>query len=235
VDRFIQMPDGKRGLLECKTAHYDMQFKWANGAVPRHYELQVKHYMAVMNIDVAYIACLFSNNENDFVWRKIERDLDEEETTIMQLEHFWADYVLKREEPPLAEKPDMVLDMLRRYYGPADPSESEVFLDASFMPSLEQILALKREKQSADAEVRRLDSQIKSLYAPIVDRLGTACKGLCEDAHGNRITVTFNPTYRTGISKDNLSKLKAQYPDVYDDFVDTTESRIFKVIKSSNV
>ena len=53
-----------------------MQFKWANGSVPRHYELQVRHYMAVMNIDVAFIACLFSNNENDFVWQKIESDLD---------------------------------------------------------------------------------------------------------------------------------------------------------------
>ena len=35
--------------------------KWANGAVPRHYELQVRHYMSVMNIDVAFIACLFQD------------------------------------------------------------------------------------------------------------------------------------------------------------------------------
>ena len=89
VDRFVMLPDGRKAILECKTAHYDMQFKWANGSVPRHYELQVRHYMAVMNIDVAFIACLFSNNENDFVWQKIERDLDEEENTIMELEAFW--------------------------------------------------------------------------------------------------------------------------------------------------
>ena len=57
VDRFVTLPDGRKAILECKTAHYDMQFKWANGAVPRHYELQVRHYMSVMNIDVAFIAC----------------------------------------------------------------------------------------------------------------------------------------------------------------------------------
>ena len=51
VDRFIHLPNGDTGILECKTAHYDTQYLWANGAVPRHYELQVKHYMAVMNID----------------------------------------------------------------------------------------------------------------------------------------------------------------------------------------
>ena len=54
VDRFIHLPNGDIGILECKTAHYDTKYLWANGAVPRHYELQVKHYMAVMNIDVAY-------------------------------------------------------------------------------------------------------------------------------------------------------------------------------------
>lgn len=63
VDRFVTLPDGRKAILECKTAHYDMQFKWANGAVPRHYELQVRHYMSVMNIDVAFIACLFSNTQ----------------------------------------------------------------------------------------------------------------------------------------------------------------------------
>ena len=45
VDRFIHLPNGDTGILECKTAHYDTQYLWANGAVPRHYELQVKHYI----------------------------------------------------------------------------------------------------------------------------------------------------------------------------------------------
>ena len=106
VDRFVLLPDGRKAILECKTAHYDMQFKWANGAVPRHYELQVRHYMSVMNIDVAFIACLFSNNENDFVWQKIERDVEEEENTVLALEAFWNNHVLARVEPPLVEKPD---------------------------------------------------------------------------------------------------------------------------------
>ena len=174
VDRFVTLPDGRKAILECKTAHYDMQFKWANGAVPRHYELQVRHYMSVMNIDVAFIACLFSNNENDFVWQKIERDLDEEE----------------------------------------------------------EILALKEEKRALDAQVKALETRIKSLYAPIVEEMGTACKGTCEQG-GECFKVSYNPLYREGISKDRLSALRAQYPDIYDEFVDQTESRIFKVVKSA--
>lgn len=34
VDRFITLPNGEKAILECKTAHYDLRHKWANGAVP---------------------------------------------------------------------------------------------------------------------------------------------------------------------------------------------------------
>ena len=43
-----------------------------------------------------------------------------------------------------------------------------------------------------------------------------------------------NPQFRTGISKEKLSKLKAQYPELYEDFVDTTESRVFRLEKSAS-
>ena len=232
VDRFIDLPDGQKAILECKTAHYDTQYKWANDAVPRHYEMQVRHYMSVMNIDVAYIACLFSNSENDFVWRKIERDTDEEEATILQLKAFWENYVCRRVEPPMNEKPNLVLDALRRYYGPADKTMPPVTLGSEFLSNLEQVTALKKEKSELDAQVRRIDAQIKSAYAPIIEAMGTACTADFDDGTC-RFHVTFNPTYREGISKEKLSMLKAQQPDVYEQFVNTTESRVFKIKKIS--
>lgn len=231
VDRFIHMPDGSTAILECKTAHYDTQYLWANDGVPRHYELQVRHYMSVMNIDVAYIACLFSNSEKDFVWRKIERDLDEEENTILQLQDFWTRYVCNRVEPPLNEKPDMVLDALRRYYGPADTSAPRMTIAASFIPALEQIILLKAEKSDLESRVRKLDSQIKAIYAPVAELMGPTCAATCADKNVS-FNITFNPQYRAGVSKDKLSVLKAQYPDIYEEFVDTTECRIFKLTKS---
>lgn len=232
VDRFIHLPSGEIALLECKTAHFDTQFLWANGAVPRHYELQVRHYMAVMNINVAYIACLFSNSENDFVWRKIERDLDEEENTILQLQDFWNRYVINRVEPPLTEKPDMVLAALSRYFGPANKNAPTVTVGAEFIPALENLLAMKAQKKDLDAKARALDGQIKRAYAPIAELMGTACNAVCEN-NGVKYQISFDPSYREGIPKDGLSKLRAQHPEVYEDFVQTTESRIFKLTKIS--
>lgn len=46
----------------------------ADDGIPENYVLQVRHYMAVMNIKKAYIACLYGNNENEFVYRFLERD-----------------------------------------------------------------------------------------------------------------------------------------------------------------
>lgn len=44
-----------------------------------------------------------------------------------------------------------------------------------------------------------------------------------------KYVVTYNPIYRTTIDKKGLEKLKVQHPDVYDDYVQTTESRRFAV------
>ena len=233
VDRFIHLPNGDQGLLECKTAHYDTQFLWANDAVPRHYELQVKHYMSVMNINVAYIACLFSNSENDFVWRKIERDLDEEESTIQQLQYFWEHYVLNRIEPPLTEKPDMVLAALSRFYGPANQVLAPAILfGPEYASVLDSIMAMKQQKQDLEAQARKLDTQIKQAYAPIVELMGPSSVAFCEQ-NGLKYSITYNPKYREGVPKEKLSILKAQHPDIYDEFVKTSESRIFKVEKTN--
>ena len=94
----------------------------------------------------------------------------------MELEAFWRNHVLARVEPPLVEKPDAVLESLRRYFGPADKSEPSVDLDCKFLGSLKEILNLKEEKKVIDAQSKALETRIKSLYAPIVEQMGTACK-----------------------------------------------------------
>ena len=66
----------------------------------------------------------------------------------------------------------------------------------------------------------------------IADLMGTACSARC-DGNGVSFKISFSPQFRTGISKDKLSQLKAQYPELYDDYVDTTESRVFKLVKSA--
>ena len=57
VDYFIRFPDGSIGILECKTCNYNAKDKWADDGIPENYVLQVRHYLAVMNMNKAYLSC----------------------------------------------------------------------------------------------------------------------------------------------------------------------------------
>ena len=71
---------------------------------------------------------------------------------------------------------------------------------------------------------------MKEAFAGIVEELGVSCSGILKDGPVEYL-VSYNPAYRTGIDKKGLERLKVQYPDVYDDYVNTTESRRFSVKK----
>ena len=69
---------------------------------------------------------------------------------------------------------------------------------------------------------------MKQSYLGIVEELGASCGGTLSDGTTEYL-ISYNPAYRTGIDKKGLEKLKIQHPDIYDDYVTTTESRRFSV------
>ena len=234
VDFFIDFPDGSKGILECKTTNYNCMVterdldKWANDSTPVNYEYQGRHYMAVMNIDKMYFACLYGNNENEFFIRCMERDLDIEEDLIAEEEFFWTENVGKGVEPPYTEKPDLVLESIRKHCGPADKDADAVKLDRKYLASIEKYMALKEQKAQHEGEAKKLDEKMKEAYAEIVEKMGTSCTGVLRNG-SEEYVVSYNPAYRTGIDKKGLERLKVPHPDVYDDYVNTTESRRFSV------
>lgn len=228
VDFFIEFPDGSLGILECKTTNYNCQDKWENDSVPINYEYQGRHYMSVMNISKMYFACLYGNNENEFIIRYMERDLELEEEFIAEEEFFWKEQVEKKAEPPYNEKPDLVLESIRKHYGPADKDADEVKLSQKHLTSIRNYMELKQKKSQIDSESRKLEERMKESYMEIVEELGVSCLGVLKDGNTEYV-VTYNPAYRTGIDKKSLEKLKIHHPDIYDDYVSTTESRRFAV------
>ena len=230
VDYFVQKPNGKRGVLECKTSSFMAKDRWADDGIPRHYEVQGKHYLSVTNLDFCAFACLFGNSEGDFLMREIGRDLEEEEMTILELAHFWQDFISANVEPPYTESGDLVLESIRRYQGKADPSLPQITLSASDALRLEQYLKLREEKQALDKRGRELEKEIKGVYAPIVDRMGQACAAICTDGK-TEYRVTYKPTSKTSIKKDELERLRLDHPDIHDQYATTSESRSFAVKK----
>lgn len=228
VDYFVQKPNGKRGVLECKTSSLMAKDRWADDGIPRHYEVQGKHYLSVTNLDFCAFACLFGNSEGDFLMREIGRDLEEEEMTILELAHFWQNFVVANVEPPYTESGDLVLESIRRYQGKADPSLPQITLSSAGALRLEQCLKLWEEKQALDKRGRELEKEIKGVYAPIVDRMGQACAAICT-VGTVEYRVSYKPTSKTGIKKDELERLRLDHPDIYDQYATTSESRSFAV------
>ena len=69
---------------------------------------------------------------------------------------------------------------------------------------------------------------MKESYLSIVEELGVSCSGILRDG-SREYVVSYNPIYRTGIDKKGLEKLKINHPDIYEEYVNTSESRRFGV------
>ena len=94
IDRLII---GEKAGLECKTASAYSSDKWRDGAIPESYEIQCRHYMAVMGFTHMYIACLILGK--DFIIRRIDRDPEMEKAIISIEESFWNDHVIPKVMP----------------------------------------------------------------------------------------------------------------------------------------
>ena len=181
-----------------------------------------------MNIDTAYIACLFENSSDTMAIRKIERDLAFEEQLIEAEQDFWENYVLKGVEPPFVETPELCFSTIDKYV--QAQFNKNAFVITGFDESLARIAELRAEKkrledeQKAIQKQKAIQNQIDSLVLPIIDAMGNNTSGTAT-VGSTRYDITYKPMERTGINKDNLKRLQINAPDIYDQYVTTTSSR----------
>lgn len=73
--RFIRADDGEPGILECKSCSYHKAGDWADGAYPLYYELQLRYYLAVADVQLGDFSALWGNNpDNDMATPSLVRD-----------------------------------------------------------------------------------------------------------------------------------------------------------------
>ena len=232
LDFLVEMPDGSTAILECKTTNYNARDKWeydGKPIVPVYYESQGRHYMAVMNLNRVYYCCLYGNNEEEVIIRHIDRDMDYESELISLEEDFWLNHVQAQVPPPYFEDDgELILESLRRLMGPSSKDTPPVLLTPPQSAKMFRFLELQAEKKRLDAESNRLKAEMDRMKALIVADMGSSCTAVYEDASGS-YTVTFNPSYKESILKDNLLRLKESHPEIYTEYVSVSESRRFNV------
>lgn len=125
----------------------------------------------------------------------------------------------------------MVLESVKHHVGPADPDAPQVELDLPLASCVVRFTELQAQKRLADEQSKSIENEMKRLQGRIVAEMGRSCTAVCA-VGADAYTVTYNPTRKAGVSKENLVRLQAQHPDIYEEYVTVSESRRFYVKRS---
>lgn len=207
IDREIV---GQKVGLECKTASAYKKDEWADDEIPAEYIIQCQHYMAVTGYEAWWIACLVGGNQ--FVYKKIDRDEEFIEILVKAEEHFWNSYVKPNVMPPV-DGTDASVTALDTLYPEAEKG-TEIYLSADENSLLLERKNLQDMKAQYDERIQEIDNRIK------------ATMGENETAVGINFAVKWSNSSRTTIDS---KRLKAEMPEIYEQYAKTTTSRTFRV------
>lgn len=224
--RFIRTSDGEPGILECKSCTYHKAGDWAEGSIPLYYELQLRFYLAVADVDIGAFSAVWGNNpDNDVAMPEIMRDKAKEDMIFERLEEWiWS---LENDKPPTMQdvKPKLALESLARIYGSSQKSLPEIEFSKKYEKSLRRIAMLQGEVSECNAQIKKLEKEIEAHSVRIAETMK-------EHEHGVLTTTTDKllidfVTRKT--RRPDSKALKEKYPSIYDEVLKTSESRKVKV------
>ena len=208
IDREIV---GEDAFLECKTTMNYERHDYDSGAIPLNYYCQVMHCLGVTGCEKAYLAVLVFGK--GLYWFEIKRDEDEINALIDNEVEFWQDYVL-RERPPLADGSDSSMDTLSKLHPRCDGNTTQIAgMDNAMRSYIELGEAIKR-----------LQAQQDEVKAQLCQTLGNSSVGVGRD---------YSFSWKTQSSRRiNTKRLKEDHPEIYEEYAEQTESRVFRVKKN---
>lgn len=224
--RFTRASDGEPGILECKSCTYHKAGDWAEDAIPLYYELQLRFYLAVADVDIGAFSAVWGNNpDNDLAMREIVRDRAKEDMIFERLEEWiWS---LENDKPPTMQdvKPKLALESLARIYGSSQKNLPTVEFSGKYEKSLRKIAMLQGELTTRNAEIKKLEKEIEAHSVRIAEAMKEHEHGILTTT-SDKLLIDF-VTRKT--RRPDSKALKEKYPSVYDEVLKTSESRKVKV------
>lgn len=224
--RFTRASDGEPGILECKSCTYHKAADWAEDAIPLYYELQLRFYLAVADVDIGAFSAVWGNNpDNDLAMPEIVRDRAKEDIIFERLEEWiWS---LENDKPPTMQdvKPKLALESLARIYGSSQKNLPTVEFSSKYEKALRKIAMLQGELTARNAEIKKLEKEIEAHSVRIAEVMKEHEHGVLTTT-GDKLLIDF-VTRR--IRRPDSKALKEKYPSVYDKVLKTSESRKVKV------
>lgn len=225
LDFMIDFGSGKFGILEDKTTSFFNKDEWADNQVPLKYEIQCRHYMAVMDIDVSYIVCLYDNNPNGFICRRITRDEKYERALISVEANFWNNFVIPAIEPEFVEPAKVALVSLEKHLSRFEKAGTVVLDSDPYYDHIVELLRLYGEKAKVEAAVRRIKNEIADHTLCIKEAMKTSKEALCGE-----FTLWYSSNKRRVCDYD---KLLLKYPDIYTEVIRSSVSETLKITEDA--
>lgn len=207
-------------ILECKTANQFMADMWGESQepeivsgkvvtehkIPIYYETQVQWYLAVTGCELCYVAVLLGGQ--DFRIYAVKRDEDVIKALKEYCSIFWHENVLNR-IPPQAQNMEDVQKLF--------PVDNGDMVEAT-------------NEQAADiGELRTLAERIKELtdqQTVVKSRLIASLGANSGLMIGGEKACTYKAQKST---RFDSTRFKKEQPEVYQDYVKSTETRVFRL------
>ena len=205
--------------LEIKTSSPSNKGNWKPGVVgdtgklPASYEWQVRHYMAVRNINHWFAIVSFGNNAAECVIVRVDRDALLEKTLIDAELAFWDS--VKTGTPPVEyslPKEAFVRIANRKQIVEEEEGEPFVFA-ADLMPVAKKIEALQEEISALTKQAEAKKAEINALALSFTEQMGEAKTGYLDIDDNYRYVIDFKDRRRSG-SLDS-AKLQTLFPEAY--------------------
>lgn len=206
IDRLIV---GQDAGLECKTASAYHADKWKDGKIPPHYLIQCLHYMAVTGKKEWYIAVVILGR--DFLYQKIIWDEEIIKKLVSVERAFWEEHILTG-RIPAPDGSKACDELLGQYFGAARKKNSIPLV--GFDEKLERREELLQMKEALEKEQRRIEQEIKLVMQEN------------ERAFTEKYQIAWSNVETT---KLDTRRIKAEKPELYQDFAQTTTTRRFSI------
>lgn len=227
VDRRYTTKEGEDAVLECKCTSFHKRDDWSDDKYPYYYELQVRFYMAVLNVNHGAFACLWGNNPaNDFKCPFIERDLEIEKMIFSVCQDFIDS--LYEGVPPTMEgvKTDKALEALKRIYEKGDASLPTIEFGKKHGAVIERVAELDTKIKSKKDELKALEAQRDEYVVKIIEVMKDNEAGTYTADDGK----VFSVKYPTKVSNRlDTTAMKQNAPETFKKWLKTSVSRSLSV------
>lgn len=224
--RYIRKADGLPGILECKSCTYHKADDWKNGAYPLYYEMQLRYYLAVADVEYGAFSAIWGNNpDSDMAMPEITRDREKEDMIFERLDQWiWS---LRNDKPPdMADvAPKTALESLARIYGASQKGLPTVEFPLKHEKALRKIAALQGDNDALKAQIKKNEEAIAAHSVRIAELMRDHEHGVLETA-SDKLLVDFVTRTTRRVNSDYLKK---EHPGIYQESLKVSESRKLKV------